>query len=78
MATTRKTVAEIVADAKRTGKLHVEQHGEIRCQCGRQFVVGEVDGVPVGMHEEPMCADFRDRDLLDFLIWLNGVQGRRN
>jgi hypothetical protein len=75
---TKKTASQVLAEAKRTGRLPVQNTVEVKCQCGQLFVLGDSDGVPVGLHYEPFCREFIEKDLPDYVEWLNTVQGRRN
>jgi hypothetical protein len=74
----RKTPAQIMAEAQRAGTLAVEDPIHARCPCGQEFVVGSVEGHPVVLHAAPQCKDFMERDLPDYLHWVNVKQGAHN
>ncbi len=40
--------------------------------------VGDIDGKYCVLHEMPYCKEFLEREIEDYLHWVNVIQGRHN
>ncbi len=58
-------------------RIQLDEPVDAICKCGKRVVFGYFHGNPASVHEAPDCLDYRSRDPLEFIEWLNMAKGNK-